>query len=66
MGAIRDVTQSFNIPFIIGGSSFIISAILHLFLTTPNNDEDSLQETEDSKTALGKNTRENEPSALTV
>ena len=29
MGAIRDVTNSFNIPFIIAGASFIISALMH-------------------------------------
>jgi len=32
MGAIRDVTSSFNIPFIIGGISFIASALMHFFL----------------------------------
>ena len=32
MGAIRDITASFDIPFIIGGVSFIISALMHFFL----------------------------------
>jgi hypothetical protein len=32
MGAIRDVTDSFNIPFIIGGISFIASALMHFGL----------------------------------
>ena len=32
MGAIRDVTLSFNIPFVIGGLSFIISALMHFLL----------------------------------
>ena len=29
MGAIRDVTNSFNIPFMIAGASFIVSALMH-------------------------------------
>ncbi len=32
MGAIRDITASFDIPFIIGGISFITSALMHFFL----------------------------------
>lgn len=32
MGAIRDVTNSFDIPFFIGGISFITSALMHFFL----------------------------------
>ena len=32
MGAIRDFKSSFDIPFIIGGMSFIISALMHFFL----------------------------------
>ncbi|CAF4903587.1 unnamed protein product, partial [Rotaria socialis] len=32
MGAIRDFTDSFNIPFIIGGISFITSALMHFAL----------------------------------
>lgn len=32
MGAIRDVTNSFDIPFIIGGLSFITSALMHFVL----------------------------------
>ncbi len=32
MGAIRDITSSFDIPFIIGGISFITSALMHFFL----------------------------------
>lgn len=29
MGAIRDVTNSFNIPFVIAGISFVVSALMH-------------------------------------
>ncbi|CAF3407057.1 unnamed protein product [Rotaria socialis] len=32
MGAIRDFTSSFNIPFIISGISFLISALMHFML----------------------------------
>ncbi|CAF4548716.1 unnamed protein product, partial [Rotaria magnacalcarata] len=32
MGAIRDFTDSFNIPFIIGGISFLTSALMHFAL----------------------------------
>ena len=32
MGAIADLTSSFNIPFVIGGFSFLISAALHFLL----------------------------------
>ena len=32
MGAIGDQTASFNIPFVIGGVSFLISAALHFLL----------------------------------
>lgn len=32
MGAIRDLTSSFDIPFVIGGISFLVSALLHFFL----------------------------------
>ena len=32
MGAIRDVTASFDIPFVIGGMSFLTSALMHFFL----------------------------------
>jgi len=32
MGAIRDLTSSFDIAFIIGGISFITSALLHFYL----------------------------------
>lgn len=32
MGAIRDFTNSFNIPFVIGGISFITSALMHFLL----------------------------------
>ena len=32
MGAIRDVTSSFQIAFTIGGISFLTSALLHFFL----------------------------------
>jgi hypothetical protein len=39
MGAIRDKTNSFNIPFIIGGMSFIISALMHFYLMWINHKE---------------------------
>lgn len=39
MGAIRDITSSFNIPFIIGGLSFIISALMHFVLMWINKKE---------------------------
>ncbi len=32
MRAIRDITSSVNISFIIGGISFITSALMHFFL----------------------------------
>ncbi|CAF3493628.1 unnamed protein product [Rotaria sp. Silwood1] len=32
MGAIRDLTSSFNIPFVISGISFLISAFMHFVL----------------------------------
>ena len=32
MGAIRDATGSFDIPFIIAGISFIVSALMHFYL----------------------------------
>lgn len=32
MGAIRDATASFDIPFLIAGLSFLISAVLHFYL----------------------------------
>ncbi|CAF1177696.1 unnamed protein product [Adineta steineri] len=32
MGAIRDITASFNIPFMIGGISFLASALMHFCL----------------------------------
>lgn len=39
MGAIRDITASFDIPFIIGGISFIISALMHFYLMWINSKE---------------------------
>jgi len=39
MGAIRDATLSFDIPFIIAGISFIISALMHFFLMWINHQE---------------------------
>ena len=39
MGAIRDVTNSFDIPFIIGGISFLVSALLHFGLMWINYQE---------------------------
>lgn len=32
MGAIRDYTESFDLAFVIGGMSFIISALMHFVL----------------------------------
>jgi hypothetical protein len=39
MGAIRDATSSFNIPFVIGGISFITSALMHFVLMWINHRE---------------------------
>ncbi|CAF1071265.1 unnamed protein product [Adineta steineri] len=40
MGAIRDATNSFDIAFIIGGISFIVSALMHFFLMWVNRREE--------------------------
>ena len=32
MGAIRDMTASFHIPFIIAGISFLVSALMHFYV----------------------------------
>jgi len=61
MGAIRDVTNSFNIPFIIGGISFITSALMHFGLMWINN-----REKNSAKTAKDKNKTATSPSALDV
>ncbi|CAF0775204.1 unnamed protein product [Adineta ricciae] len=39
MGAIRDVTNSFDIAFIIGGISFLVSALMHFHLMWINHRE---------------------------
>ena len=39
MGAIRDFTNSFDIPFIICGIAFIISALMHFYLMWINHRE---------------------------
>ncbi|CAF4524765.1 unnamed protein product, partial [Didymodactylos carnosus] len=36
MGAIRDITNSYNIPFVIGGLAFIFSALMHFSLPFVN------------------------------
>ncbi len=61
MGAIRDVTASFNIPFIIGGISFITSALMHFGLMWINNRENA-----SAKTMKDKNKTVTSPSALDV
>jgi len=57
MGAIRDATKSFNIPFIISGISFITSALMHFFLMWINNREKKLKDKNETVTS---------PSALDV
>ena len=39
MGAIRDITDSFDIAFIIGGLSFLLSALMHFVLMWINHRE---------------------------
>ena len=39
MGAIRDATSSFDIPFIIAGVSFLVSALMHFYLMWQMNKE---------------------------
>jgi hypothetical protein len=39
MGYIRDVTSSFDIPFVIGGISFLTSALMHFVLMWINHRE---------------------------
>lgn len=41
MGAIRDMTNSFDIPFIIGGISFIASALMHFAIMWLNRQEEN-------------------------
>ncbi len=54
MGAIRDVTSSFNIAFIIGGISFITSALMHFFLMWINHQENiQLKQTNKNNQAQG-------------
>ena len=45
MGAIRDLTASFDIPFIIGGLSFIVSALMHFFLMWIMKREKNMEKT---------------------
>lgn len=39
MGAIRDITNSFDIAFVIGGISFLVSALMHFHLMWINHRE---------------------------
>jgi hypothetical protein len=57
MGYIRDVTNSFDIPFRIGGISFITSAVMHFFLMWINYRE---------KVNLKKSGKVTNPSGLDV
>jgi hypothetical protein len=52
MGSIRDITSSFNIPFIIGGISFLASALMHFFLMWIIKREKDKKETITSPSAL--------------
>ena len=52
MDAIRDVTSSFNIAFIIGGLSFIISALMHFFLMWIMKREKATNQTETKTVGL--------------
>ncbi|CAF2338425.1 unnamed protein product [Rotaria sp. Silwood2] len=61
MGAIRDVTSSFNIPFMIGGISFITSAVMHFFLMWINH-----QEKVNLKKKIDLGTKETNPATLNV
>ena len=52
MGAIRDVTASFDIPFIIGGISFLVSALMHFYLMWINHrEEQQLKQTNKTKSS---------------
>ncbi len=61
MGAIRDITESFNIPFVIGGISFITSALMHFFLMWINSREKTNTKNTKDKSEIGTS-----PSALEV
>lgn len=50
MGAIRDITLSFDIPFIIGGLSFLISALMHFILMWISNKESTTAKKSKNKT----------------
>ena len=54
MGAIRDLTSSFKIAFIIGGISFLASALLHCALSVDEPVEDQ-NDFEDEQTSTSKN-----------
>jgi hypothetical protein len=60
MGAIRDVTKSFNIPFYIGGASFLTSALMHFVLMWVIYREGNEKKTKDKNKAV------TSPSALDV
>ena len=51
MGAIQDFTASFDIPFIIGGASFLISALLHFYLMWIEHKKKSRSKTTGEKDA---------------
>ncbi|CAF3336006.1 unnamed protein product [Rotaria sp. Silwood1] len=61
MGAIRDVTASFNIPFMIGGTSFITSALMHFCLMWINR-----QEEVNARKKTNENTTETNPATINV
>ena len=51
MGAIRDLTDSFDIPFVIGGISFITSALMHFALMWMNRNEKKNSKKVDDQTS---------------
>lgn len=50
MGAIRDFTGSFSIAFVIGGISFIASALMHFIIMWINHQENVKTKKTKSKT----------------
>lgn len=51
MGAIRDFTNSFDIPFVIGGLSFLTSALMHFALMWMNRNEKKNSKKVDDQTS---------------
>ncbi|CAF0728838.1 unnamed protein product [Adineta ricciae] len=51
MGAIRDFTNSFDIPFVIGGISFLTSALMHFALMWMNRNEKKNSKKVDDQTS---------------